>query len=153
MKRKVTLFLLSILAGCGPAPTQRAPEPSPLPTAEAPAKANRLVSKHDEPKVVPPWDISSVTKLSTARPGRAAVADAGPKEYLRVVVHYNGTPEARKKHKFRVLNQRGEEVGELWGWDDDRSTVIFKGRWSSLDGLYLVGLRHREPLIAIAPAK
>ncbi|MGD0900106.1 MAG: hypothetical protein ABR915_19905, partial [Thermoguttaceae bacterium] len=104
---------------------------------------------------LPPWHINNlftdVTRLNEARPGPAAAAEAGPQKYLHIVVHFNATAEAEKKHKFRVVNERGDEVGEQWGWNDGRSSVIFEGSWGSLVGMYLDGLGHREPLFTVMP--
>ena len=97
-----------------------------------------------------PWHIAKVAKLNVARPGGDAAAEAGPQKYLHIEVNFTATPDAQKKHKFRVVNAKGEEAGELWGWNDSRSLVIFEGQWGSLEGLYLDGIGHREPLFATA---
>lgn len=97
-----------------------------------------------------PWRIVKATKLSNVRDGAAAAADSGPQKYLHVEVRFRSPAESQKKHNFRVVNQHGDEVGELWGWNDARSLVIFEGSWGSLVGLYLDGNGHREPLFAAA---
>ena len=99
-----------------------------------------------------PWHISKVARLSTARDGAAAAAEAAPQKYLHIEVRFNTPADAQKKHKFRVVNERGDEVGDLWGWNDGRSLVIFEGKWGSLTGLYLDGNGHREPLFSTVAA-
>ena len=78
-----------------------------------------------------PWHISKVARLSTARDGAAAAAEAAPQKYLHIEVQFNTPADAQKKHKFRVVNERGDEVGDLWGWNDGRSLVIFEGKWEA----------------------
>ena len=97
-----------------------------------------------------PWHIAKVTKLNSARPGVAAATDSDTQKYLHIEVNFNVPPDAQKKHKFRVVNERGEEVGDLWGWNDKKSLVIFEGKWDSLMGLYLDANGHREPLFRTA---
>ena len=97
-----------------------------------------------------PWHIAKVTKLNSARPGVAGAAETDAQKYLHIEVKFNVPPNAQKKHKFRVVNEWDEEVGNLWGWNDKKSLVIFEGQWDSLDGLYLDGPLHREPLVGIA---
>ena len=101
-----------------------------------------------------PWHLSKVAKRNVNRPSDAAEADdSQPKKYLHIHVGFRGQPEAEKKHKFRVVTESGDEVGELYGWSDDRSMVIFEGSWSDLTGLYLDGEGHREPLFQLPPEK
>ena len=38
-------------------------------------------------------------------------------------------------------------MGDLWGWNESQSLVVFEGDWSDLKGLYLDGSGHREPLL------
>ena len=91
---------------------------------------------------VAPWHISNVDRLNSVPHGDTAATD----KYLHVQVKFEATPDAGKKYKFRVVNERGDEVGSLWGWNNPKSLVIFDGKWDSLVGLYLDGLGHREPL-------
>jgi len=93
-----------------------------------------------------PWNISKVTKLNRARGAEAGEPTAGPQKYLHIQVQFNVSPAEQKKHNFHVTDARGEEVGELWGWNDARSLVIFEGSWADLNGLYLDANGHREPL-------
>jgi len=93
-----------------------------------------------------PWNISKVTKLNRARGAEAGEPTAGPQKYLHIQVQFNVSPAEQKKHNFHVTDARGEEIGELWGWNDARSLVIFEGSWADLNGLYLDANGHREPL-------
>ena len=54
----------------------------------------------------------------------------------------------RDLDKFRIVDASGKEVGEYWG-NDPKKGLIFesKSRWDSLNGLYLDGFGHREPLV------
>ncbi len=100
-----------------------------------------------------PWNVETVSRLPAARPGAADAATEGaPDKYLHIKVDFDRVPDAARKHQFRVINARGEEVGQLWGWNDRQSLVIFEGHWDSLSGLYLEGLDHREPLFAVRAA-
>lgn len=100
-----------------------------------------------------PWNVTTVSRLPVARPGAADAALGGAADkYLHINVDFDRVPDAARKHKFRVINARGEEVGQLWGWNDRQSLVIFEGQWDSLAGLYLEGLDHREPLFAVRTA-
>ena len=110
------------------------------------------VSRADEPGTLAtdssPWHVSKVTKLNSPRPGVAAADQTNAQKYLHIEVKFNVSPDAQKKHKFRIVNERGDEVGDLWGWNDGRSLVIFEGNWATLSGLYLDGIGHREPLFS-----
>ena len=97
-----------------------------------------------------PWHVLKASRLSNVHDAAAAAADLTPQKYLHVEVRFRSPAESQKKHNFRVVNQRGDEVGELWGWNDARSLVIFEGSWGSLAGLYLDGNGHRKPLVAAA---
>ncbi len=101
-----------------------------------------------------PWRVANVARLPYARPGaeEASLQEDAPK-YLHIQVGFDRAPDAQRKHRFRVINARGDEVGQLWGWNDRQSLVIFEGRWDSLAGLYLEGLDHREPLFAVREAE
>ncbi len=101
-----------------------------------------------------PWHVSNVNKLQHAR-AAAAVETPGPHKYLHIQVDFRSPTATQKKHKFRIVDGQGNEVGELWGWNDARSLVIFEGKWDSLVGLYLDSADHREPLwrtVAVAPS-
>jgi len=78
-----------------------------------------------------PWHVAKVAKLSRARGGTETSASvATPQKYLSIQVDFKVPSKQQKKHKFRVTNRKGEEVGELWGWNDGRSLVIFEGNWA-----------------------
>ncbi len=101
-----------------------------------------------------PWHVENVSRLPFARPGAVeASPQEGAEKYLHIRVDFDRVPDAAKKHQFQVINARGEEIGQLWGWNDRESLVIFEGQWASLAGLYLEGLDHREPLFAVRAAE
>ncbi|HYW79292.1 MAG TPA: hypothetical protein VE890_06920, partial [Thermoguttaceae bacterium] len=112
------------------------------------ALAQQTVTRVGDPA---PWHLSKVSKLTRARGGSevpATSVDSHP--YLHISVDFKTPAEAREKQDFRIVDQRGKEVGELWGWNDGRSLVIFEGSWADLRGLWLDGKGHREPLFATA---
>ena len=90
--------------------------------------------------------------MNTARDGAAATVEAGSQKYLHIELQFNTPADAQKKHKFRVVNEHGDEVGDLWGWHRTRPLLVFDGNWGSLVGLYLEGDGHREPLFATVAA-
>ena len=51
-------------------------------------------------------------------------------------------------HQFSLVNKQGEEAGELWGYGP-ANDLIFEGKWNSLEGLWLEGNGHREPLFKV----
>ena len=93
-----------------------------------------------------PWHILAVTKSDTARPRTTPVDQAAAQKYVHLKVQYNDPGILEQREKFRILNQAGNEVGENWGYNDERSLLIFEGPWDSLAGLSLDGFGHREPL-------
>ena len=100
-----------------------------------------------------PWHVAKVLTLSRARPGDAAQPEAGPLKYLHVQVGFTAAAPERKMHKFRVTDERGNAVGDLWGYNDSESVLIYEGEqpWTNLAGLYLEGQGHREPLFKANP--
>jgi len=102
----------------------------------------------------PPWHLSKVAKLSRARPGPEGSKPAtGPPVYLHVKLKFTAATGPRNLHRFLVTDRQGNPVGTLWGFSKDRSLLIFEREkaWSSLVGLYLEGLGHREPLFRARP--
>jgi len=104
-----------------------------------------------------PWGLSKVTTTDRDRLGAEASKPGGAPTYLHLELKFNPATGQRKMHTFRVVNQRGQTVGELSGRYEDRSLLIFEKEeaWDSLVGLYLEGLNHREPLFGrrpVAPA-
>ncbi len=95
----------------------------------------------------PAWQHTGVARADQARPGAEAAAEAGPQKYLQIEMRYNDQTVLRDLDKFRVVDADGKEVGEYWG-NDPKKGLIFesKSRWDSLNGLYLDGFGHREPL-------
>ena len=101
------------------------------------------------------WHVSKVLTLSRARAGDAAQPSGGPLKYLHIQINFSPTAAEKKLHNFRVTDERGNAVGDLWGYNDNESLLIFEGEqpWTSLTGLYLDGQGHREPLFtAVKPA-
>jgi hypothetical protein len=60
-----------------------------------------------------PWHISDVDRLNSVPHGDKAATD----RYLHVQVKFETPPDADKKHKFRVVDSRGDEVLGLGGQD------------------------------------
>jgi hypothetical protein len=69
---------------------------------------------------------------------------------LHVKVDFTSATANRKLHAFRVTDRQGRTVSEIYGFYKDRNLLVFEGDWSSLQGLYLDGLGHREPLVPAA---
>ena len=95
-----------------------------------------------------PWSVSTVGRQEHARAAAEDKSEDKPGKYLHIGMDFNIPTAERKMDKFRVTDERGQEVGELWGWNQSQSTLIFEGQWDSLDGLYLDGLNHRVPLFS-----
>ena len=77
--------------------------------------AQALAQQANPPASDPsPWHVSKVSKLDRARASQP-VAEANSEKYLHIQLDFNVPPGERKMHKFRVVDQRGTEVGELWG--------------------------------------
>ncbi|HUT12907.1 MAG TPA: hypothetical protein VMY42_20595 [Thermoguttaceae bacterium] len=93
-----------------------------------------------------PWRILNVSRLNTGQESEDAPA-AGERKYLHVTLALQDAQVQNKKHKFRVVNSVGQEVGKLWAWDNRRSVVIFEGEWEDLSDLYLDSPDHRAPLL------
>jgi len=100
-----------------------------------------------------PWQVHKVSKSDDARPKVKAKAPGDrPPKYLHVQLAFSPEIRDRKLHRFRIIGQRGKTVGELYGFYKKQSLLVFKGNWSSLQGLYLEGLGNREPLFDRQPA-
>ena len=67
-------------------------------------------------------------------------------------MQFNDPGILEQREKFRILNQAGNEVGEVWGYNDSQSVLIFEGNWGSLVGLSIDGIGHREPLVSSSPS-
>ncbi|MFH1924092.1 MAG: hypothetical protein ABIP48_29920, partial [Planctomycetota bacterium] len=115
-----------------------------------------LAASADEPVTGDslPWHLARITKADRARvDADAADPGASPLKYLHLELNFKPTVRERKMHTFRVVNQRGKTVGELYGHHEGRSQLVFESEeaWTSLIGLYLDGLGHREPLFGARP--
>lgn len=101
-----------------------------------------------------PWSIKKIVRCEDAQPGAGdKTADAASSKYLHVEI---ATPAARgdlKLHQFTVVDGHGKVVAEVYGFHKGRSTLVFDGDWSRMEGLYLEGAGHREPLIPSPPAR
>ena len=99
-----------------------------------------------------PWSITAVRK-STIGPGGGGRAEiwalyGGGEKFLYVAVAFKNMPKEADLKKFRIVKRDGQTVGSLHGWRCEAdSLLIYDGRWASLEGLYLSGLGHREPLV------
>src|SRR5262249_51621260 len=93
-----------------------------------------------------PWHHTSVARLDQSHPGPAAAAEAGPQKYLHIGVEISDANALRNRDQFKVVDASGNEVGDNWCYNDEKKLLIFEGSWGSLNGLYLDGFGHREPL-------
>ena len=100
-----------------------------------------------------PWSVANVLRLDHARAAAEDKSEDKAGKYLHIRMGFNIPAAERKMDKFHVTDEQGREVGELWGWNQDQSTLIFEGQWDSLTGLYLDGLNHRVPLFSLAEAQ
>ena len=67
------------------------------------------------------WHLSKVLTLDRARADDAAQPGGGPPKYLHVQIHFNATATDKKLPGFRVTDDRGNAVGELWGYNDNEA--------------------------------
>jgi hypothetical protein len=96
------------------------------------AVATTLAQQSTAAGPVAAWHISAVAKLDqVSADAPAAAAGAGELKYLRVKLAFDGPAAQRKLHKFRVVDRRGEEAGELSAWYEGQSLLIFEGKWDS----------------------
>jgi len=98
------------------------------------------------------WRIAKIAKSDRAEPG----GDAKPREdaslkYLHIQLAPRPAKGDLKLYQFRIVDREGNTVAEIYGFHKDRGLVVFEGDWSRLDGLYLDGAGHREPLFAERP--
>lgn len=101
-----------------------------------------------------PWHVAKIAKLNQARAPSEQVSEPADAQfkYLHIHLGFGRKPDQAGLHKFRVVTQRGDPVGQLWGFNAAASLLVFEGDWTSLAGLYLDGLGHREPLFATPTA-
>ena len=131
-------------------------------TPEKPQSGDQAARPSNEAKDSAPWHIAKVVKSDGPRAAdaaddkeakRPAPAEPRHQKYLQVCVDFRADANERGKHKFRIVDEHGDEVGELWGWNKSKSLVVFEGDWFDLRGLYLDGNGHREPLLPTLPKK
>ena len=134
-----------------PAATPEKPQPAcqqtPQPSKDSAAKepAAKDVRRHGTLRRSPKATLRGAAKRPTPR------AQASRK-YLQIRVAFQGAKDDQGNHKFRIVNEHGDEVGDLWGWNESQSLVVFEGDWSDLNGLYLDGNGHRESVAAAEEA-
>lgn len=97
-----------------------------------------------------PWHVAKVAKLNRTRAPSEQVSEPADSQFkfLHIRLNFGRKPDQTGLHRFRVVTQRGDPVGQLWGFNAAASLLVFEGDWTSLAGLYLDGLGHREPLFA-----
>lgn len=100
-----------------------------------------------------PWRIEKITKSDRAEPGGDGKPREGaPLKYLQINLVPRPATGDLKLYQFRIVDREGKTVAEIYGFHKDRGLVVFEGDWSRLDGLYLDGAGHREPLVPARPA-
>lgn len=83
-----------------------------------------------------PWHIQDVSK-------NVVLSDSNK---LSIKVDFENPIDSKKLSIFRVVNNRSQIIGELYSFNNKTNTLVFEGDWGNLDGLYLHGLKHDEPL-------
>ncbi len=102
----------------------------------------------------PPWSIKRWVRSDEARPRDSnATEDVPTSKYLHVELAVPPGTDSPDLHQFKIVDARGQVVAELYGFHAKRATLVFEGNWSRLEGLYLAGARHREPLIPGLPVR
>ena len=99
-----------------------------------------------------PWrigriDTSDVVQFDSATKPR----EGQPGKFLSICIAASPAAGEMKLHEFRIQNAKGETVAELYGFHKNRRLLVFEGDWSQLEGLFLDGGRHREPLVPEPP--
>lgn len=116
--------------------------------------AERLLAAEPADRSVAPWSIGSLVRSGDARLG---VGDTATDDAKSKFLHIRISPSPRsgelKLHQFRVVDRNGETVAEVYGFHKGRWVLVFEGDWSRLEGLFLDGAGHREPLIPVRPAR
>ena len=92
-----------------------------------------------------PWRIEKITKSD--RTEHDTPREDGLLHYLHIRLASRPAKADLKLNQFRIVDRQGKTVGEIYGFQKDRGLVVFEGDWSRLDGLYLDGAGHREPLV------
>ena len=109
-----------------------------------------------EPAGEGPWSLAEISKSDSHRHAKPETGDAaGPLKYLHLGVKFDPTNPDHKLHKFRVVDNKGKTVGDMFGADPKRSLLVFEREtpWASLNGLYLEGQGRRIPLFATEPVR
>jgi hypothetical protein len=99
------------------------------------------------------WSIKKTARCDDAQPGAGdKSADVPSAKYLHVAIALPAAGGDVKLHQFCIVDDKGKTVAEVYGFHKGRSILVFEGEWSRLDGLYLEGGGHREPLIPARPS-
>lgn len=118
------------------------------------AVGGRLLAAEAPSPPQAPWSIKKWVRCDDARPGSSdTTRDAAASKYLQIELALSPTLGPPSLHQFKIVDARGQVIAEVYGFHATRSTVVFEGDWSRLEGLYLSGAGHREPLIPDAQAR
>ncbi len=116
--------------------------------------AERVLAAEPADHRAAPWSIGSLVRSGDAQPG---VSDTATDDAKSKFLHLRISPSPRsgelKLHQFRVVDRNGETVADVYGFHKGRWVLVFEGDWSRLEGLFLEGAGHREPLIPAQPAR
>jgi len=100
------------------------------------------------------WSIGSLARSNDAQPGVGdTAADDAKSKFLHIRISPSPQSGDLRLHQFRVVDRGGATVAEVYGFHKGRSVLVFEGDWSRLEGLFLDGAGHREPLIPTPPAR
>jgi len=98
------------------------------------------------------WSIGHVVRCSDAQPGAGDKTKDDPaSKYLHVRISVPPGSGDLKLHQFRIVDAKGQAVAEIYGFHKGRGVLVFEGDWSRLEGFFLEGAGHRQPLIPARP--
>lgn len=90
-----------------------------------------------------PWYVDNIVKTSSDALNAEATTDGN---YLQLELKVAPSVTNVPWHNFKIVDVRGEEVGELSSRNEDKGILIFEGDWSKVVGLYLEGMNHKQEL-------
>ncbi len=106
------------------------------------------------PTPAAPWSIGKIGRCEDAQPGAGdKTADVPSSKYLHIQIAFPSAHGDLKLHQFRIADGKGKTVAEVYGFHKGRAILVFEGDWSRLEGLYLEGAGHRQPLIPARPSR
>jgi len=119
------------------------------------AGVRALGAEEDFGKSAAPWSIGKFVRCEHAEPSDLGdtTNDSPSSRYLHVRVNVRPRQGDVKLHQFRVADEKGKTVADLYGFHQGRSVLVFEGDWARMEGLYLEGAGHREPLIPARPSQ